>query len=78
VRSIARVWNKDRELNKWFTATMQKSQNLGGWTYVVMPESAQFFGTRGLVKALRFAVQWTASPLKAPLWQWATAPINCR
>ena len=29
----------------------QKSPNKGGWTYVVMPGSAKFFGTRGLVKA---------------------------
>jgi hypothetical protein len=33
-----------------FTATMQKSSNPGGWTYVVWPESVAFFGTRGLVK----------------------------
>jgi hypothetical protein len=33
-----------------FTATLQKSRNKGGWTYVVWPESAEFFGTRGLVK----------------------------
>jgi hypothetical protein len=33
-----------------FTATMQKSPNKGGWTYVVMPGSAEHFGTRGLVK----------------------------
>ncbi|HEX2221465.1 MAG TPA: DUF1905 domain-containing protein, partial [Candidatus Limnocylindria bacterium] len=33
-----------------FTATMQKSPSKGGWTYVVWPESAAFFGTRGLVK----------------------------
>jgi hypothetical protein len=37
-------------LNKQFTATLQKSPNKGGWTYVVMPGSAEFFGTRGLVK----------------------------
>jgi hypothetical protein len=37
-------------LSKQFTATLQKSPNKGGWTYVVMPNSAGFFGTRGLVK----------------------------
>lgn len=29
---------------------MQRSPNKGGWTYVVMPGSAAYFGTRGLVK----------------------------
>jgi Domain of unknown function (DUF1905) len=33
-----------------FTATLQKSPAKGGWTFVVMPGSAQHFGTRGLVK----------------------------
>jgi Domain of unknown function (DUF1905) len=38
------------KLNKQFTATLEKSAAKGGWTYVVMPGSADFFGTRGLVK----------------------------
>lgn len=37
-------------LNRKFTATLVKSPKQGGWTYVVMADSAEFFGTRGLVK----------------------------
>ncbi len=37
-------------LDKQFTAQVQKSPNKGGWTYVVMQDSADFFGTCGLVK----------------------------
>jgi hypothetical protein len=42
--------NEDARLDKTFSAVLQKSPNPGGWTYLVMPGSAQFFGTRGLVK----------------------------
>lgn len=37
-------------MDEQFTATLQKSPAKGGWTYVVWPESAAYFGTRGLVK----------------------------
>ena len=37
-------------MDKQFIATLQKSSAPGGWTYVTMPGSAEFFGTRGLVK----------------------------
>jgi hypothetical protein len=37
-------------LDKTFTAVLQRSTAKGGWTYVVTDWSAEFFGTRGLVK----------------------------
>lgn len=37
-------------IDKTFTATLEKSPSPGGWTYVVTDWSADFFGTRGLVK----------------------------
>jgi Domain of unknown function (DUF1905) len=43
VRSMA-------DLPREFEAVLVKSPAKGGWTYVVMPGSAEFFGTRGLVK----------------------------
>ncbi len=38
------------KLDKRFSATLQVSPAKGGWTYVVMPGSAEYFKTRGLVK----------------------------
>jgi uncharacterized protein DUF1905 len=37
-------------LDHTFTAELQRSEAKGGWTYVVMDGSAEFFATRGLVK----------------------------
>lgn len=37
-------------MDERFTATLQRSPAKGGWTYLVMPGSAAFFGTRGLVR----------------------------
>lgn len=48
--STARNRDARRTLDKEFTAVLRKSPNKGGWTYVVMPGSAEFFGTRSLVK----------------------------
>jgi hypothetical protein len=42
--------SRQSSIDKRFTATMQKSPNKGGWTYVVWRESVEYFGTRGLVK----------------------------
>jgi hypothetical protein len=37
-------------LDRRFTAILRQSDAKGGWTYVVLDDSAEYFGTRGLVK----------------------------
>lgn len=39
-------------MDEQFEATLEKSPAKGGWTYVVWPGSADYFGTRGLVKVV--------------------------
>ncbi len=41
---------KQGPLDVEFSAELVQSPSKGGWTYVQMPGSAEFFGTRGLVK----------------------------
>ena len=41
---------EDQGMKKSFRAELQKSPSKGGWTYVVMAGSAEYFGTKGLVK----------------------------
>jgi hypothetical protein len=38
------------KLDKSFTGTLERSPAKGGWTFLVTDWSAEYFGTRGLVK----------------------------
>ncbi|HEV2282645.1 MAG TPA: DUF1905 domain-containing protein [bacterium] len=38
------------KVNRRFTAILRSRRGKGAWTYVVWPESVEFFHTRGLVK----------------------------
>ena len=45
-----------------FSARLQKGQSKGAWTYVVMDDSAAFFGTKGLVTPCAMSSQTPAQP----------------
>ena len=47
---MSSVVAKAGPLDVEFEATLERSPAPGGWTYVVWEGSAEFFGTRGLVK----------------------------
>jgi hypothetical protein len=47
---MSTVTDRTGPLDVTFEAELQQSPAKGGWTFVVWPESAAFFGTRGLVK----------------------------
>jgi hypothetical protein len=44
------VTSKQEPLEAEFTAALVRSPAKGGWTYVQMPGSAEYFGTRGRVR----------------------------
>lgn len=48
-------------LDKQFTARLEKSPNKGGWTYVVMANSAKYFGTPRPREGQRYG-RWPSLP----------------
>lgn len=60
-------------LDQDFTAELQRSPSKGGWTYVVMSDSAEYFGTRVPVK-VRGTIDGTRS--RAHSWRSAMVPTS--
>lgn len=40
------------KINVTFKAKLTKHNTEGGWTYVIWPESQEYFGTHGIVKVV--------------------------
>jgi hypothetical protein len=63
------------ELDRTFVASLQKSPNRGGWTFVQMAGSAEYFGTRS-GQGQGYRSMAIRSPARS--WLWATARTSCR
>jgi hypothetical protein len=62
------------ELNKTFTAMLEREPEKGGWTYVVLPDSATFFGTRGSSRSEALSM---VAASRAPSWRSGTVGTSC-